>query len=132
MHICKNHLFVTGPSVCNFLRSCSGRQLNGKQVNFTFNSLNPPKVLPKSAVDPDTYRDWCRVNWGTSEDAKNTSIEFKNKQLTVGFETINTPADQWVYNVSRLYPNLTFCLTYQSDLITGELICSGGYVIKEE
>jgi len=121
---------MPGISPQDFLRRCAGKLLiTKKPSSFALNTLMkaPSNLLYSERLD------WCRKNWGTETDIIGEPAISIDGQVVVLFNTLGDPPDQWVYNASRLFPNLAFNLFYYKPVedIVGALICMNAEVIEE-
>lgn len=90
--------------------------------------------VPLPSDKEDDWYNWRIQNWGTKWIASNTSIDFNIKNsddkqprsLLYSFTTAWSPPTEWIYTVSKMYPEITFNLNY------GEYNCdfSGDYVVE--
>lgn len=109
---CENRLKVIGDK--KQLKEFNKKTQTKKQI-FTLEKLVPtPKEYLKKG--DERWYEWRIKNWGTKWDVYPDSIskdfDEENEYFEVSFDTAWAPPTGWIEEVSKLFPKLTFILSY--------------------
>lgn len=110
---CENYLKVKGDK--KQLKEFNKKTQTKKQI-FTLEKLVPtPKEYLKKG-DERWYK-WRINKWGTKWDVYPDSIskdfDEENEYFEVSFDTAWAPPLEWMQKASKLFPKLTFILSYE-------------------
>lgn len=67
----------------------------------------------KQRFGADNWYDWNVNNWGTKWDADSKNDSDSKTELSYSFDTAWSPPDNWLKNVSAMFPKLEFTLNYE-------------------
>jgi hypothetical protein len=133
---CSNTLTLKGKA--ETLKLFNSENSEGDK-GLTFN-----KKVTRPATQEENWYSWNCSNWGTKWDISgNASItqnstdkpsENGDAEITYSFDTAWTPPTEWVYNVSRFYPEIEFELDYEEPGVdfAGRICIRNGAPIDEE
>lgn len=151
---CDNSLTVTGDEaeITRFLTNVRHTEEDGTHSYRILTSLVPcPQELMDTesgwSADPDAqaerhkkydeniakygekdWYDWCNVNWGTKWSDCDTDMNFDDTtSLGFSFNTAWSPPSEAFVKIGKLYPTLTFVLSYQEQgsCYAGALVVKG-------
>ena len=128
---CWNHLEITGEE--KQLHEFVEKSTNDKEHEFSFNGTCPmPKTLRITAgthlsfmekikryiniklYGHDNWYNWSIANWGTKWDACESYISHDDiDYFAVSFQTAWSPPVQWIDNIMKDFPDLSFTLEYE-------------------
>jgi len=128
---CWNHLEITGEE--KQLHEFVEKSTKDKEHEFSFNGTCPmPKTLRITAgthlsfmekikryiniklYGHDNWYNWSIANWGTKWDACESYISHDDiDYFAVSFQTAWSPPVQWIDNIMKDFPDLSFTLEYE-------------------
>ena len=127
---CENSLEVFGDTadIIKFANDCEGN-IDGEDVVLSFNSIIPEPTY-EDYLKTDDWYNWRIDSWGVKWDANYVSRSFGPESIAYDFDTAWGPPDAFVVESSRLYPTLTFVLTFAEPGMdfSGRLTFSNGYL----
>jgi hypothetical protein len=140
---CTNELIITGPD--NLLQdfrneqtvpSVSGMSVEGTSVLSLAKALPvPPRIIARDKESRLLVERWQNKNWGTKWDLEDAIPDFTDKgELYFYFESAWSPPSAWVKYISKVYPELTFVLTFDEpgyDFAGKEVYRKGKFIKKE-
>jgi hypothetical protein len=101
---CYNYLTIEAPTA-ELLQEFWSKAEDGE---FSFKHWLP---MPES--EKGNWYNWCCENWGTKWDTSSNSIESEDDEvMTFKFDTAWSPPREFLINVSKLYPELNFVLSF--------------------
>jgi hypothetical protein len=124
---CFNELVITGEKqqLVDFIQANSSTE-DGEQ----FEPLLFSKAVPEPELEPGGWHDWRVEHWGTKwepectdqvpprEEGYQTLDDFwvfddNTDSAFIGFDTAWSPPIEWLEQVSALYPDLVFSMSYE-------------------
>lgn len=125
---CENTLHIEGTEeeMNTFIKENAGQDETGESVSFTFSASMP---IPEA--EENNWYEWSVENWGTKWDAEIYSEwDCELGIYQISFNTAWCPPIEYIENVSKLYPNLTFSLYYveHGEQFCGEVVAHNGLI----
>jgi predicted DNA-binding protein len=116
----------------------------GKNYTLHYEDASADESIPDFSVlepTPNEKNDyyWRVDRWGTEANSSDFEIELEENQMTIEFKTLWTPPKEWVVTASEYYSELTFDLSFFSDILPengprvwGSIKCKNGEIIEED
>ena len=129
-NVCHNTLEISGNS--ESISEIISKSKGTFPKDFPYDSLFSKFFPPPENVDDE----WNVITWGNTKDAWFSEDwkqdEEKNKSV-IYFDSAWVPATHFVYNLSKMYKDVSFCLDYSvyESCIEGRVEFRGGEEVVE-
>lgn len=130
---CANELTVKGPKaeMDKFLKAAEAKA--GDTENSEATSLSLNKLVPIPKGKEDNWYDWNIANWGTKWDVTAELDRIKPNHSHFSFQSAWAPPLEAFDKISKLFPKLSFELTYDEPgmAFEGDILWKKGERVKE-